>query len=108
MRDNVSMIQRKMILLEQVSGQLGRGQVFRGVVPLEASGIKTGMLNAYRVLVVPEVARVKGNIFLVYDLIHGAVAIHNILDADAAIDVLEYVECILCRALDIVDDHLQN
>src|SRR5689334_19123409 len=102
------MIERNIVLLEQVSGQLGRGQILRRVIPLEASGVKTGMLNAYRMLIIPEVARVEGDILLMHYLVYRAIAINDIVDADAAVGVLEHVERILSCALDIVDHHLQN
>src|SRR5258707_597838 len=106
MRDNLLVVERQVVLFEQVRDQFRRSQVLAGIIPAVAGRIHPGMFDADRMLVVPVVAGVIGNVLLVYNLVDSPITVDNIVDTGDVFDILENAERFLGRALDIVNNNL--
>jgi hypothetical protein len=103
--DDVIMVHWNVIFIRQIGNQLSRPQIFCCVIPEKASCIKACMLDADRMLIVPEVAYVEGDIFFVEQLIHCPIGIDDVVDAHTTIHILESIDAIQRSPFYIVNSY---
>src|SRR5215472_6725225 len=96
-------VERDVVLGQQVGDQLGGAEVFGRVVPLIAGGVHTDVLDADGPLVVPEVSFLEGDVLLVQALVNRAVGVHHVVDADPVALVPERSDGVIQGLLGVLD-----
>src|SRR5689334_3423373 len=99
-------IQRNIILFQQVRGQLRRTKIFSSIVPLIPGSIEARVLDTDRVVIIPAITNMEGNIFLMKHLIHRAIGIDDVVNAVSAFDILEDTQTGVERSLNVMNIHI--
>src|SRR5579863_981713 len=101
-------VERDVVLGQQVGDQLRGAEILGRVIPLVTGGIDADVLDTDGPLVVPEIPVLEGDVLLVQALVDRAVGVHHVVDADPVALIPERGDGVIQVLLGVVNRDSQH